>query len=171
MTALLERPREQFSPKGMFEITISDKKTGKIRKQLKVPNGITNVGKDHALDSTFDAATQITSWYIGMVDNAGFVAFNATDTMGAHAGWSEFTAYSEGTRPEWAPDAAASQAITNGTVRAFTMSGAGTLKGLFIVSDSTKGGAGGTLWATAEFTSTIAVTASDLINITYTITT
>ncbi len=161
----------RFTPKGFFTFEVYDKKTGVLKERRIVLNGITDVGKDHALDSTFDAAAQITTWYLGMVDDSGFSAFDATDTMASHAGWVEFTAYDEATRPEWAPDAASGQAITNGTARDFTISGGGTLHGLFVNSINTKGGTTGTLWATAAFTSPVPVSASDLIKLTYTITT
>lgn len=167
----IKRPQaSRFLPKGFFTVEIHDK-DGLLKDRMIVPNGITDGGKDHALGATFDAASQITQWYIGMIDNAGFSALADGDTMASHAGWTEFTAYSEGTRPEWDPDAPSGQAITNGTARDFNMSGAGTLYGLFITSDNVKGGSGGTLWATAAFASTVPVSASDLIKITYTITT
>ena len=133
------------------------------------PNGITNVGKNSLLGVYFHADTQISTWYVGLVDNAGFSAFAAADTMSSHAGWTESTAYSEATRNEWTEDAAASQSITNSTALTFTMNGTATIKGIFVVSNSTKGGTTGTLWSTAAFASTVAVNSGDLLKVTYTV--
>ena len=134
-------------------------------------NAITNEGKDHILDSTFDAATQVTSWYFGLIDNAGFTALAAADTHASHAGWAESTAYDEATRPEWAPGVAASQSITNATARDFTIDTNSTvINGLFVASLSTKGStAAGTLWSTASFSAVRNVDDDDVLSIDYTV--
>lgn len=132
-------------------------------------NGIVDVGINSLLDVTFRNQTQIASWYMGLVDNAGFSAFAAGDTMGSHAGWAESTAYSESTRPQWSPGAAATRAISNGTAVEFSINGTATIKGIFLTSNSTKSGTTGTLWATAAFTSTVPVTNGDVLKVTYTI--
>jgi hypothetical protein len=51
----------------------------------------------------------------------------------------------------------------------FTINASATLYGLFISSVSTKSGTTGTLWATAAFTSTKAVSSGDTLKITYTV--
>lgn len=161
-------PVSDFAPKGFFHI--EQIRDGKKIRDFMVQNGVTNVGKNHILDSTFNAASQVTSWYIGLIDSSGYSALAAGDTMSSHAGWNEFTTYSEGTRTEWAPDAAASQAITNGTPATFSITGTGTLKGIFVASNSTKSGTTGTLWATALFASDVDVINTDILRITYTVT-
>lgn len=132
-------------------------------------NGIVDVGINSLLDVTFRNQTQIASWYMGLVDNVGFSAFAAGDTMGSHAGWAESTAYSEATRPQWSPGAASGRAISNGTAVEFSINGTATIKGIFLTSGSAKSGTTGTLWATAAFTSTVPVTNGDVLKVTYTI--
>lgn len=154
-------------PKGKVEV--EHFRDGQFLGKYVFPNGIVDVGLVSLLDVYFAGATQITTWYISLVNNSGFSAFANADTMGSHAGWTEFTSYDEATRVEWDEDAAASRAITNTTPAEFTISAAGTLKGIFVTSVNTKGGATGTLWATAAFTSTVTVADNDVLRITYTV--
>jgi hypothetical protein len=155
--------------KGMFPVIEHYGADGKLKGRYRMPNGITNVGKDHALDIVFHAGTQVTTWYIGLIDNSGYTAVAAADTMGSHAGWNEFTTYSESVRQEWTEGAPSSQSITNGTPATFSINGSGTVKGVFITSVSTKSGTTGTLWSTALFASNISVINGDSLKITYTV--
>jgi len=157
-----------FSPKGYFDIQLVRK--GKVIESFRAPNGVTNVGKNSILGVGFNAIAQITAWYLGIIDNSGFSALAAADTMASHAGWNEFVSYAEATRVAWPEDAASGQQITNSTSADFNINGSGTLNGIFLVSDNVKSGTAGTLWATASFASTIPVLASDVLKITYTIT-
>lgn len=134
---------------------------GKFRRAYKAPNAKTLVGRNHELDSTLSGGTQITSWYFGAIGNTSFTTGLAdSDTMSSHAGWTESTAYSEGTRQQWVDGGAASSSITNPNGAAITVNANVTLKGAFITSDSTKGGTTGTLFATGLFDGGDAVIAS-----------
>jgi hypothetical protein len=157
-----------FRPAGKFKIEHRDK-TGKLIGVYDVPNGIVDVGLNSILGVYFHSDTQITTWYIALVDNAGFSAFANADTMASHAGWTESTVYSNSTRVSWGPGASASRSITNSTTADFTINGTATLKGIFITSNSTKGGTTGTLWSTAAFGSTVSVNNGDTLKITYTV--
>ena len=154
--------------KGMYQI--EHIRNGEVIGKYDVPNGITNEGLNHILGVEFSADTQITSWYIGLVDNSGFTAFAAGDTMSSHAGWSENTDYDEVTRESWGAGAAASQQVTNATAAEFTINATVAIKGIFITSNNTKSGTTGTLWSTAAFTSVINAVSSDTIRVTYTVT-
>ena len=99
------------------------------------------------------AGTQKTTWYLGLIDNSGFASLSNADTAASHPGWTENTAYSGGVRPTWTPGAAAGQAITNPTATTFPMTGTGTIKGAFLISDSTLGGTAGLMFATGSFLS------------------
>lgn len=168
--AFIERFRplgNHFKPKGKFKIEILDK-DGKVKFMEEFPNDITTQGKNSILDVQFHAATQITTWYIGLVDNSGWTAFAAADTLASHAGWNEFTTYT-GNRKEWTEGAPSSGSITNATSVDFAITGSGTLKGVFIASVAT--GTSGTLWSTAAFSSTVPVINGDTLKITYTINT
>lgn len=146
-------------------------RAGKLLQTQHYDNGVVDVGITDILDVNFrDAATKNTGWALSFIDDAGGPVLAATDTMAAHAGWTEFVSYSEGTRVAWAPDAAAAKSITNSTARDFNITASGTLHGTFCVDEDTKGGVTGLLWATAAFGTPIPVNNLDLIRITYTVT-
>jgi hypothetical protein len=160
--------RALMNMRGRFKVEhIRD---GEVIGQYAMPNGIVDVGLNSLLDVYFHNQTQIATWYIGLIDNAGFTALSNSDTMSSHTGWAESTAYDEATREEWLEGAAASRSITNSTPAEFTISATTTLKGIFVTSNSTKGGTTGTLWATAAFSSTVGVQDNDILRITYTVT-
>lgn len=162
--------RNLFLPRGEFHIEHTDK-DGNLKGIYKVPNGITNVGKNYILDTMFNDGVQIAnnSWFIGLVDASGFTALADTDTMSSHGGWNEFTSYSDATRIAWGSGAASGQSTTNGTPATFNVNGSGTVKGVFITSSNTKAGTAGTLWATALFSADVPVTNGDQLKITYTV--
>ncbi len=164
----MERNRnaeDVVAPKGMFHVVLEDK-DGNVKFEGDFPNGVTNEGKNNWLGVYFHADTQITTWYLGLIDNSGWTAEAAGDTLASHTGWSEFTSYS-GSRQSWGPGASASQSITNGTPVQFTMTGSGTIKGIFVASVAS--GTSGKLWATADFGSTVPVSTSDVLKVTYTV--
>ena len=182
------KPQAQSDLSSHGRFKVEHWRDGRLIGVYEFPNGITNEGKDQLLNTQFDAATQITTWYLGLIDDLNFTALAATDTYDeinqAGNGWDEFSDYTDPgngdsatTRPVWNPDAAASQTITNGTVVVFDITASGTVKGLFLVGGGTapenKGdhAAGSTLWATALFDSGDEdVQNGDQLKATYTVT-
>lgn len=158
---------------------LKDVLEGTFRFQLKLPvkpkyscgpNGIVN-GALNDIESVYlGAGTQKTTWYLGLVDNAAFSAFAAADTIASHSGWAESSAYSESVRQTWTPGAAASGIITNPTAANFTANATVTIKGGFLVSNSTKGGTTGQLWATGAFASNQALVNAQVLSVKYTLT-
>ena len=159
-------------------------RNGKRFNEYHFRNDITNEGKNKLLDAMFNGATQISSWFMGLIDNAGYTALDATDTYDdinqAGNGWDEFTNYTEEgsgvNRATWASDAASGQSVTNSTVAVFDVTGTGTVKGLFLggglANAELKGDhdPSGTLWATALFGSgDVAVQNGDQLKVTYTV--
>jgi hypothetical protein len=144
-------------------------RAGKVIGVYDLDNAVTDVGLNAILDIMFHSATQITAWYIGLIDNASYTALALADTMASHAGWIEFTDYSETYRQTWGAGAASSRSITDATAAEFSITDTGTLKGLFLCSEHTISGTTGTLWATAAFASNIVVANGDTARITYTI--
>jgi len=147
---------------------------GLLKWEDTAENGVTDVGIASLLNIYFRAQTQITAWYIGLVDNAGFVSFASGDTMSSHSGWSEVASgnYSQSNRVQWSPAAASGGAVVNATTcdHSMTNGSALTVKGLFLCSDNTKGGTAGTLFSTAAFTGgTQAVNNGDTLKVTYTV--
>lgn len=136
-----------------------------------IPNMAVTVGMNHMLNTQFAGGTPVTTWYLGIIDNSGFSALAAADTMSSHAGWTEHTNYSESARPQWSPAAASGGAMTNSTTADFTISSSGTqMYGFFLSSSSTKSGTSGTLWATMALTNVQKPASGQVIHVTYTIT-
>jgi hypothetical protein len=117
------------------------------------PNMVVNAALNDVLAVYLNGGTPKTLWYLGLIDNTGFSALAAGDTMSSHSGWSESIAYTQGVRQTWTPSAPSGQTITNPTSATFTINATVTIKGAFLVSDSTKGGSSGTLFATGPFAS------------------
>lgn len=156
-----------FTPKGKFHV--EHIRNGKLLATYDFPNGITNEGKNTIFDVMFNTGTQITTWYIGLISLSGYSALADADTLASHAGWTEFTGYSQANRVTWGSGASASQVVTNATPATFSMNATGTVKGIFIASNNTKGGTTGKLWATALFTADVPVLSGDELKITYTL--
>lgn len=147
---------------------------GKLFDIYDINNGITNEGKNRILDTMFFGASQIAaaSWYKGLIDLTSFSTLAAGDTMSSHAGWIELTSYTEATRPGWGPGAASGQATTNATPTTFSINATCTCKGIFVVSNNTKGGTTGVLWATGTFSGgDVALVSGDQLKTTYTVST
>jgi hypothetical protein len=117
------------------------------------PNGVTDAGITNNEEVYFRGGAQVSSWYFLLIDNTSFSALNPADTMASHAGWIEFTTYSEANRQLWNSTAAAGRVIGNTTSSTFTISGgsAVAIKGAGLTTGSGKSGATGTLWSTGAF--------------------
>ncbi len=149
-------------------------------------NGITDEGKNSLLNIMFNGATQITVFWMGLIDLVNYVALADDDTYDdidqAGNQWDEFTDYTDSvntdnatTRPVWDTDAASAQAITNSTVAVYKVTSAGDVKGIFAVGGAapaqTKGdhAPGAKLWATALFAADVPVVLDDELKVTYTV--
>jgi len=133
-----------------------------------IPNGVTTEGRNNLLDVMFNASANAT-WYCGLMATA--TALSADDTMASHAGWTEFTGYSEATRPEWEAGAAAAGSIENPATAyiEFTVNVAGEaqIPGIFIASENTKGGTTGVLWSTGLFNIAPTPASGDVVQVQY----
>ena len=136
--------------KGRWSIVCRDKH-GNIKWTDVIENLVTNAGLNYLLDVALSGATQVTSWYVGLTDGTPTAA--AGDTMASHAGWTEVTAYDEATRVAWTDGGVSNQSVSNsGSAAEFTIStNSTTVGGAFLVSNSTKGGTTGTLYAVGAF--------------------
>ena len=136
--------------KGIWEVKAFDK-DGNLKWVENYENIVVNTGLDHLLDATLSGGTQITTWYVGLTDGTPTAA--AGDTSASHAGWSEVTAYSEGARQTWVDGGVSSRTVTNsGSPAEFSInSNSTTIGGAFLISNSTKGGTSGTLYAIGAF--------------------
>lgn len=185
--------KDDFDPQGRF--IFEQFRNGKKILELDITNGITVEGKNFLLNLTFHGASgpaKINTWYIGLVDNAGFTAFDETDTYDdidqAGNGWDEWQDYTDAnngdsavTRPAWVEAAASSKSITTDTPQAiYDVVAAGdgdVVKGVFICGgpnsqtkgDHTAGSPPNILWSTAAFSATVNVQTSDQLKVTYTL--
>ena len=187
----------QYPMKIKGRIHIEHIRNGVVINKFDITNGITVEGKNFLLNVGFHGAAgpaKITSWFIGLIDNAGFTIFDETDTYDdinqTGNGWDEWVDYTDAnngasavTRPEWSEGAASNKQITTDTPQAiYDVVGAGdgdVVKGVFIAggpnadtkNDHAPGSPPNILWSTAAFASTITVATSDQLKVTYTIST
>lgn len=133
---------------------------------LGSPNLVVNTGLDWILTNDLAGATL----YMGLTDASPTPA--AGDTMASHAGWTEFTEYTSTPRLTWGQGEPSSQQVTNATAVSFSVNAnSQTAGGLFITTDSTKGGTAGTLFSVVAFSQgNKAVDSGDTIEVTYTLT-
>lgn len=166
---VLSGPSDILKFKGKYRV--KHFRGAKLLGEYLINNDITNVGKNNIFDVYFNTATQTAnnSWFLGLISLTGFTALAAPDTMASHAGWTEFTAYSETTRVAWGSGAASGQTVTNSTPAQFDINGNGTVKGIFVATNSTKSGTSGVLWSTALFSSDVPVVIGDTLKVTYTL--
>ena len=157
---------------GYFDVVCKGP-DGKVKWHEVAHNLVTNQGLDHILDVILHAATQITTWYVALFEDNHTVA--AGDTY-AVPGYTECTAYDEGTRQEYEEAASSSQSVTNSANKAtFTMSATKTIYGAALVGGGTEGSTkgntdgGGTLLCAAQFSSSKSVEDDDTLEVTYTI--
>lgn len=170
--SVVEPAAMQFAGEFKAELIGAD---GTVKAVHKFKNGVTNEGLNAILNIMFDASTQLTTWYLGLISSVSYSALAAGDTMASHSGWTEAGPtnapnYDESTRPQWNPAASTAQSSVNSTTVDFTINETGTVKGIFLTSNSTKDGTTGTLWATGLFPGgDQAVVATDVLKITYTV--
>ena len=156
-----------FEHKGIW--TFEQIRDGKVIDSWEEKNIVVNEGLNDVLAVFLGAGTQKTAWYVGLFEgNYTPVASLTAATVASAA--TESTAYDESTRRAWTPASAASQQISNVDSKAvFTMNATKTLYGAFLVSNNTKGGTGGVLFAATRFPSARQVVATDQLLVTYTV--
>lgn len=113
-------------------------------------NLVVNQGLDSLLGSTLAAWTQVNTWSV--IVTSGHPTAAAGDTGTSHAGWDEYTGYSEAIRQPWLAGAVSGQSVTNSNSKAvLTINAAGSIGGAGLVSVNSKGVAGGSLYAVGSF--------------------
>lgn len=141
---------------------------GKVKWVDEIRNLVVNQGLDHLLSAALAAGSQITSWFLGLIDATPTIA--GGDTLASHAGWAEVTDYT-GNRKAWAPGSVSGQSVNNGaSVAEFAIDGTVTVGGAFLGSAET--GTSGTLYAAGAFAGgNRALQAGDTLEVTATFTT
>ncbi len=184
-----KRPTDdKIGMEGIFDI--EHFRAGKCIRKFREHNLITIEGKNYNLDSTFRGVTQSSTWYLSLIDNAGYSAIADTDTYvninQAGNGWDEFEAYEYAAnglkRVPWVESAASGGSISNSaSVGVFDIvAPGGTVKGVFLCGqpdggaaapeDQGDNAAAGKLWNVTLFsTGDVVVINGDQLKITYTI--
>lgn len=152
---------------GLFHFKLV--RNGRVVDEWEDKNLITNEGLNHILNAVLHAATQITTWYVGVFEaNATPLATWTGANVAANA--TESTAYDETTRPAYVEAASTAQSTTNlATPAQFTINATKTIYGAFLISTNTKADTAGVLLAAAKFSVARAVQAGDLLLVDYTI--
>lgn len=127
-------------------------------------NLVVTTGRNALLDNTFNSPASATTWYCGLVNNAGFTAYAAADTLASHSGWAEAAQYT-GNRPAWTKNGAASAgAMSNSSSKAsFAVNDTVTIRGAFLASVAT--GTSGTLYGVGDFSSARSVESGDTLTL------
>lgn len=152
---------------GVFKVECFNE-DGTLAWEEEIHNLVPNSALNDILSVYLAAGTQKTAWFLGLIDNSAFSAIASTDTIASHPGWTENQAYAESVRQTWTPGAVSGQSVTNPTAATFTMNATANIKGAFLVSDSTKGGTTGQLWAAGAFSTVQALTNTQTCKVTYT---
>lgn len=105
-------------------------------------NGTTNEGVTYLAARGFLGAAAFASWYIGLIDDAGFSTLAVTDRHISHPGWAEWTAMFGGTRVAWNPSPAAGQ-LLDAPNAVLSVTASGLVRGAFLASTPNIGSASG----------------------------
>jgi hypothetical protein len=140
----------------------------------EIPNLVTTEGKNDLLTQYLKGSAYTATFYVGLVDNAGFTAYAAGDTaaqIGGTNGWAESTAYSNANRVTWTGGTASGGSIDNSaSVAAFNINATKTIRGAFLDTNNVKAGTSGKLYGEADFASARSVLNGDTLNVTVTCT-
>ena len=151
---------------------------GKLKWADVIENVVTTVGKNLALDTYLaGAAYTVVGPFMGLISLVSFTAVAAADTMASHAGWTEagVTNAPTYTAPRktaaWSAASGGSKALS--AALSFAITGAGTVKGCFLVygtgAVSTIDNTSGTLYSAGLFTGgDKPVVNTDTLNVSYT---
>lgn len=135
-------------------------------------NLVTTVGHNFDLDTLLGGSGYTAAWYIGLIGTTSYTTGPAAgDTSASHGGWAEFTGYSEGARQTPSFGAAAAGVKATSAPVEFSITSAQTVKGAFLISNSTKGGSTGTLFSAGLFSNgDKAVDNGDTLRVSYQLT-
>lgn len=157
----------EFKIRSHWHIEARDA-AGNLKWEETLENLVTTEGLNDVLNKYFKGSTYTAAWYVGL-KNVGTIAIG--DTAAVHAGWAENTTYTEGARQTLTLGTVAAASVNNSASKAvFTISGAATIAGSFLISDSTKGGTSGVLFSAVDFSSSRTLAATDVVTMTVTCT-
>jgi len=129
---------ESCQAEGVYTFKCFEYEGGPLLWEDTVHNVVATVGKNLMLQTALTgSAYTVVGPYMGMISSVSYTTGPAAgDTMASHTGWTEAgttnaPTFSARIAPSFGT--AAAGAISTSTATSFTMTGAGTLKGAFIV--------------------------------------
>jgi hypothetical protein len=142
---------EEAHAKGVYTFKCFEYEGGPLLWEDKIDNVVCTLGKNLMLQSALTGSGYtVVGPYMGLISSVSYTTGPAAgDTMASHTGWTEAGSTNAPTfaaRGTPAFGTATAGAISLSTPTSFTMTGAGTLKGAFIVYGA---GAVSTLMSTA----------------------
>lgn len=166
------RPEVKAKAGGVYKVQCVGA-DGQVKWEEEMHNLVVNVGLQNMVSVYLDAATQTTTWYIGLITGPGSgTTIAAGDTLLTHGGWTEFTNYTGNRKAAvfgTATTADPSVLDNSASPASFAVSGAGgTVAGAFLASVAT--GTSGVLFSASDFQSPgdRVVVSGDTLNVTYT---
>lgn len=142
---------------------------GNVKWTEDFANLVTQAGLNDSLDKHLKGSSYTAAWYVGLSGSSP--TFAAGDTMSSHAGWVEFTTYSESVRQDLTLGSVTSGSVSNTASKAtFSINGDGAVGGAFVTSDSAKSGTDGVLYGGGAFTGDRTVANGDSVTVTVTCT-
>jgi hypothetical protein len=167
---------ESIGIKGRYDVVCVGE-DGQVKWTDAIENLVVTVGKNDLLDKYFAGSAYTATWYMGLVDNASFSAYAATDTLASHSGWLENLGYTiSGSSTNratvvWSTAAASGSKVAS--VAAFSITATSTILGALMCTtqarNTTSNGGSGILYSAGTFaTGSRSVLSGDVLNITYT---
>lgn len=153
--------------------TVEHIRNGEVIHRQKSDNIVVDEGLTKILDSALSGGTPVTTWYVGIFkNNYTPVAADVAATFPGVGKANEITTeIDETVRPTWTEAGVTAKSITNSASPAvFTANTTVSAYGAFMASINTLGGTTGTLLAASKFASVRNLLATDVLNITYTLT-
>lgn len=143
---------------------------GQLKWKDEFHNLVVNQGLADMNNKYFTGTTYTATWYIGLINNSPSPTLAAGDTASSHAGWAEFTGYSQANRPTLSFGSSTSadpSVISTASAAAFSITSTATIYGAFVISNNTKSGTSGTLFSEGAFAATRSVVNGDTLNVSY----
>lgn len=147
---------------------------GNFKWKETIKNLVTNQGLSFVIQTCFTGQdAKPTNWYVGLKDTGAPAAGDAAASLPSVGAWTEYTEYSEGTRPVLTLANEASQATNNSaSPAAFTIaSPAPDVFGVFVVDANVKGAntSATVLYGVGDFGAQKVVDPNDTLNVTVTL--